>query len=173
MRVPEPGEDRRGSGPVIITVDRSVQPRYPEWAVPVHPELESVGPSRYDLTKVIRWLHEDQKNGSLTHAQTIYDYLKVNGLFGSCLGLSDANAICMHEKEEIQRAIGCGLVFFWRSVVMHRVYRTYHIPAMDVGSVGPLGVCMPGFTGSHWSGMNIGAAHNFAEHKDPALRFTV
>src|SRR3989344_5957600 len=60
-----------------ILVDRSIPPVYPDWKIEVmHPELESLGPTEYDIARVELWLHDGQKSGKSMKGTVIYQYLK-------------------------------------------------------------------------------------------------
>lgn len=87
-----------------IHVDRSIRPTYPSWTgMVMHPELENVGPTSYNITTVDQWLHDRQQNGGCVKGQIIYDYLEATDIdaLKTCLGLRDL--------EEIQKK---GVVFF-------------------------------------------------------------
>jgi len=105
----------------VIRVDRSIRPSYPDWVKEVmHPKLENVGPTEYDITKVEQWLHDGQKDGCIG-GNKIYTHLRETDTLKTCLGLRDL--------EEIQKK---GIVFFrkyfkdkavfgWASVVRDRL----------------------------------------------------
>ena len=105
----------------IIRVDRSIRPSYPDWVEKVmHPELEDVGPTEYDITKTEQWLHDGQKDGKWIDGNKIYAHLKETDDL--------KNHYTLRDLEEIQKK---GIVFFrnyfagkavfgWGSVVRDR-----------------------------------------------------
>lgn len=104
----------------IIRVDRSVRPVYPDWMKKVmHPELEGVGPSEYDLATVVQWLHDDQKTGVAT-GNRIYDHLKKTDALKTCLGLRDGEEIKKKGIEVFRKFFRGKAVFLWASVVQDR-----------------------------------------------------
>lgn len=106
---------------LIIRVDRSLKPNYPDWMVKVmHPELELSGPAEYDLSQVERWFHDDQKCGSVV-GNTIYKYLQEGDELSSCLNLQDGLAI-QQKGIDIFRQLFPGKligVCLWGSVVQN------------------------------------------------------
>jgi len=101
-----------------IRVDRSISPVYPDWVKSViHPELETVGPAEYDLTKIDLYLHNLQKNeGSIT-GQQLYNHLKEIGNLKNCLGIQDAAEIQKKDLPVYYEVFGHKSLCFWRSVV--------------------------------------------------------
>lgn len=78
---------------LIIRVDRSLKPNYPDWMEKLmHPELEFAGPAEYSLDEVDQWLHDDQKCGPVI-GYTIYKYLQKGNELATCLNLQDGLAI--------------------------------------------------------------------------------
>lgn len=118
----------------IIRVDRSVRPTYPDWVDKVmHPELESTGPTEYDLaTAVSLWRHDGQK-GSRCTGQVIYDHLKGSGMLASCLSLQDAVEIQKKGVAVFRQVFGNNFVYFWKSVVQYRGSRRLDVPYLFVG----------------------------------------
>lgn len=102
----------------MIHVDRSVRPIYPDWMKKLmHPELQRVGPTDYDLqTQVDEWLHDQQKVGSV-RGQVIYDYLKLTNTFTDQLGLTDLLAIHAKGIKVFRQLYKGKAVFGWKSVV--------------------------------------------------------
>ncbi len=119
------GSSEQEPSNTFIRVDRSIRPVYPNWVTEVlHPELESVGPTEYDLTRVKLWLHNDQKDGCTTTGDVIYDHLGQNGTLKTCLGLHDALAIAkLVDIKTFRKRFGKKVVFCWKSVVRDRYGR--------------------------------------------------
>jgi hypothetical protein len=141
---------------IIIRVDRSVRPVYPEWVKKVmHPELEGTGPAEYDLAKVEQWFHDEQKKGVVV-GNRIYEHLKSNNMLDSCLGLRDLEEIQKKGVTFFRKPINAKAVFGWKSVVL--------------GDGGNLSVpCLVGFGAGvvlDWYWLN----HDWSDDR-PALRF--
>ena len=121
-----------------IQLDRAQRLVYPDWMEKVmHPELETMGPSMYDLATVQLWLHDGQKGGNWVKGQTIYDHLKSNNMLESCLGLADGLAIQQKGIEVFRKFFAGKAVFLWKSVVQFRV-GDLRVPCLvehDVGVV--------------------------------------
>jgi hypothetical protein len=101
----------------LVHVDRSVRPVYPTWAtVVMHPELEALGPTEFDPSKLELWLHPRQVQW-WTPAQVIYDFLKENNMLAECLGLSDLMAIKSRGLDFYRRFFGSMTLIGWKSVV--------------------------------------------------------
>ncbi|KKR45161.1 MAG: hypothetical protein UT80_C0042G0013 [Parcubacteria group bacterium GW2011_GWC1_40_13] len=102
----------------IIRVDRSVRPSYPYWIKTViHPELEKIGPSKYDISLVKQWLHKDQKNGRCIRGNKIYTHFKVTDTLKTCLGLRDLEEIQKKGIVFFREHFQCKAVFGWKSVL--------------------------------------------------------
>jgi hypothetical protein len=105
----------------IIRVDRSIRPSYPDWAKTVmHPELESVGPAEYDITKVKQWLHDGQEDGKWIEGNRIYTHLKDTNTLKTCLGLRDLEEIQKKGITFFRTHFKGKAVFGWASVVRSR-----------------------------------------------------
>ncbi len=105
----------------IIRVDRSVYPHYPEWMEKVmHPELEEVGPTEYDLATIELWLHDDQKKG-VTTGNRVHDHLIKTDTLKTCLGLRDGEEIMNKGIEIFRMFFGGKAVFLWKSTLQLRV----------------------------------------------------
>lgn len=104
-----------------IRVNRSIRPAYPNWVVEVmHPELEAVGPSEYDLAKQVElYLHENQKNGKWMKGTELYEHLKKTDILKNCLGLHDAVEIQKKGIRVFRKLFGGKAVSCWKSVVRH------------------------------------------------------
>jgi hypothetical protein len=112
----ETGE--RKAEEIIICVDRSIRPAYPDWVKDVlHPELEKTGPAEYGLAQVEQWLHDLQKNGGSCTGQNVFDHLTSSNLLDSHLGLADALAIQKLGIKTFRKFFKGKVVYFWRSVV--------------------------------------------------------
>lgn len=104
-----------------VQLDRAQRLVYPDWMKKVmHPELETMGPSIYDLATVQLWLHDGQKGGNWAKGQTIYDHLKSNNMLEGCLGLADGLAIQQKGIEVFRKFFAGKAVFLWKSVVQDR-----------------------------------------------------
>jgi len=103
----------------IVHVDRSVLLVYPDWVKEVvDHEVETDGPSEYDLSESELWLHDVQKNG-WPNARLIYEHLKKNGMLCSCAGLADGIEIQKKGVVIFRELFGeKSIVFLWRSVVL-------------------------------------------------------
>lgn len=103
--------------PDLVRVDRTVRPTYPDWMREVlHSELEATGPSEFDYGKLTMWLHDRQKNGTVT-GQVIYDHLKSGDMLSSCLGLRDLEEIQKKGITHFRKYFKGQAVFGWKSVV--------------------------------------------------------
>jgi hypothetical protein len=141
----------------IIRVDRSIRPSYPDWMKEVmHPELECMGPSEYDLSKVQQWLHDGQGDSKWIKGKVIYDHLKGNDILKICLTLRDLEEI--HEKgiTFFRKHFKGKAVFAWASLVRDRGGGLF-VPYLYVGG----GKVVLG-----WHCLDYGFLSN-----NPALRF--
>ena len=118
----------------LIKVDRSLKPKYPEsWGEPARPELEGIGPSEYDISRVDLWLHYDQMDGGFAKGYKIYEYLSRHDLFKDCLGYDDALMIQRINPISFRRLLGLNAILCWRSV-MRNVNGNLSVPALyDLG----------------------------------------
>lgn len=109
----------------IIRVDRTVRLVYPDWMnwmkEVMHPELEAVGPTEYDLSKVELYLHDKQKNGGYIVGTSLYEHLKETDSLKDCLTLHDALEIQKKGIKVFRKLFGNKAVFCWKSVVRHRL----------------------------------------------------
>lgn len=77
----------------IIRVDRSAPVVYPSWAKGlVYPEHQSIGPSEYELSKVQKWLTDEQKRRWDT-LSAVHAKLQEKEFIRGCLTLADGYAI--------------------------------------------------------------------------------
>ena len=110
-------------GGTIIRVDRQVPPIYPHWVMRVmHPELESIGSVEYDLAKVERWFHKEQKKGNRDlRLQTIYEHLVANNMIERSIGLRDGEEIMKKGHLVFSKLFGeWGNIPLWKSVAEFR-----------------------------------------------------
>ena len=107
----------------IIHVDRTIYPVYPDWMSEIkknlHPELELKGPDRFDVTKLERWLHPDQKRGYFIGSRQLYDELIVLDLLKYCINLADSLAIQKRGVKFFRRYFPEGIVPAWSSTVQY------------------------------------------------------
>ena len=113
-----------------ICVDRSFKQTYPEWVKGLmHPELELVGPTTYNLKNgVQQWIHGQQKRG-LLKGQVIYDHLKASNELANHLGLTDLLAIQAKGILVFRSLYVDNMVFGWRSV-MRNSNGNLHVPCL-------------------------------------------
>ena len=104
----------------IIRVDRSVRSSYPDWVKTVmYPELETTGPTEYDINKVEQWLHDEQRNGKWIEGYEIYAFLKETDALKTCLGLRDLEEIQKKDITSFRKYLqGNNVIFGWKSVAM-------------------------------------------------------
>lgn len=106
---------------LIIRVNRSVPPSYPDWMKEVmHPELESTGPAEYDISEAEQWLHDGQKEEKWTEGNKIYAHLKKNDMLKTCLGLRDLEEIQKKGIALFREHFKGNVVFGWKGVVVVR-----------------------------------------------------
>lgn len=117
----------------IIQVDRTERPVYPpEVARVIHPELELVGPSKYDFANLQIWMHEGQKRGAM-HGREIYQYLKGNGSLPFCLGVKDAEALRSQGGTEFYEFVeSATIVPFWSAITEDASREIYVLCALPV-----------------------------------------
>jgi hypothetical protein len=103
-----------------IVVDRSQDVYLPGWVKEfVHPELQKVGPSEYDLTQVELYLHPDQgKEGVDLTGLSVLKHLESTGLIRYCLGFHDASAMRAMDIDIFRRFFGRKLVFCWKATAL-------------------------------------------------------
>jgi hypothetical protein len=106
----------------IVEVMRSLRPGYPTWVEKLqNPELELVGPDKYDLRDLCRWACSGHQKGKDVAGHLIYQELCREGLLPRCLGLQDFLAIQLKGWEvytEVFQEEGTTL-HAWRSVAWH------------------------------------------------------
>jgi len=118
---PAPAPEPEAKLDPIIRVDRSIRPSYPDWVKEVmHPELETVGPAEYDITKLEQWLHDGQKGGKWIEGNKIYAHLKKTDTLKTCLGLRDLEEIQKKGIAYFRKHFAGKAVFAWASVVRGR-----------------------------------------------------
>lgn len=117
-------------GDAIIRVDRKKHPSYPHWVVQaLHLELEKIGAEEYDLEKIERWFHPEQKKKKGSEDlrfETIYEHLKSNNMIEPCLGLRDGEEIMKRGHLFFKKVFGdvykgqhCNIPL-WKSVAEFR-----------------------------------------------------
>lgn len=104
----------------VIRINRSVSLKCPDWAELVYPELESMGPVEYSISRVGLWLHEYQKLWHGASGRMIYDRLGEIGLLGKCLGFSDLEAIQNTSLAFVREHFKDKTLWAWKSVVRYR-----------------------------------------------------
>lgn len=114
----------------IIRVDRSIRPSYPDWMKEVmHPELEGVGPSEYDISAVEQWLHKGQEGGKWIEGNKIYKHLKETDTLKTCLGLRDLEEIQKKGIAFFRKYFKGKAVFGWAGIVRLR-FGNLHVPCL-------------------------------------------
>lgn len=103
----------------ILTIDRSVRPVYPDFAkVVMHPELEDVGPTSFDLVTLPLYPHPTQKKGGRIEGNKLYSSLKDTGLIEYCLDLRVGEELV--KQPHLWPASWKGLFLpLWKSVVRY------------------------------------------------------
>lgn len=129
-----------GRGPKrdsLIRVERSIRPSYPDWMKEaLYEDLEKMtGPLEYDISSVVPWLHDGQKNGGWMTGNNIHDYLKRTDALVTCLGLRDLEEIQKKGTDFFREHFQGKVVFAWKGVVRRRDGRL-HVPALCVGGGG-------------------------------------
>ncbi len=102
----------------IVCVERSDHSVYPFWATnPLHPELETVGPSHYDLAQVQLYVYESHWKGDKRMKGTqVYQHLKGTDRIKDCLDFHDALQIQKKGVEVFDRLFKGKKLFCWKSV---------------------------------------------------------
>ena len=104
-------------GSNILTIDRSVRPVYPDFVNEVmHPELEDIGPSNFDLSTLPLYLHPEQKNHGRMDGIRLYAFLKDSGLIEHCLDLRVGEEL-VKQRHLWPMAWSGKAVLLWKSVV--------------------------------------------------------
>lgn len=105
---------------LIIQVNKSIKPRYPDWAKVIDPELDSVGLAEYDVSKKVKpWLHVGQYKDNGVKGTIIYDYLNDRNELKDHLGLADLLAIQAKGVIVFRKLFphNINMLFGWKSVV--------------------------------------------------------
>ena len=113
--------DKKPELDFTIEVDRSIELIYPRFVEKMHPELELVGPSKYDLlTDVDQWRHQKQEAGRVA-GHEIYATINNEGFLKDCFSLADLVAIQKKGNEVFLAALGgqgsFTSIFAWKSAV--------------------------------------------------------
>ena len=116
----QPQAKQFADAPIIIKVDRSVAPVYPEGFVSINPRQELVHrPDEYDLSTVGIWYHDNQKTGrGFVSGLVVYEQLRQEHAFVSCLNLQDGLAIQQKGVDVFRKFFAGKEVFLWGSLVM-------------------------------------------------------
>lgn len=112
----------RNQSDTIIRVDRiarDIRLVYPEWMNKVmHLELEAVGPTEYDLSKIRLYLHDEQKDGKSIVGHRLYEHFKETNMIKNSLGFQDALEIQKKGIVVFQTLFGNKSIQCWKSVVL-------------------------------------------------------
>jgi hypothetical protein len=113
------GSESKVSISPIVIVSRLIYPVYPGWAkLVLHPELENKGPAGFDVTRLVLWLHDYQKN-ELPSGGVIYEQLKKTDTLKTCLGLRDLEEIKKKGIAFFKKYLKGKTIFAWKSVVLN------------------------------------------------------
>ena len=100
-----------------IHVNREIKYIYPSGLVLKYPNLESSGPSSFDLDKDVEmWRHPKQIEGAKINGFDILAYLVESNSIESCLSLKDGEAIIEKGLSFFFVAFKGHNVFLWKSV---------------------------------------------------------
>ncbi len=103
----------------IVKVDRSTKLVFPDWTKKImHPEIQDVGPSEFDITQVERWLHDDQKTGWVNGTK-IYEFHKDNDMLKDDFGLRELLAIQAKGIKFFRTHLKGKVLYGWKSVVLN------------------------------------------------------
>lgn len=101
----------------IIRIDRTIRPAYPRWVQKImHPELENTGPAEFALAKIELWQHPAEKE-RMYCIRGVYEYLKENDMFKTCLSLRDGEEIKKKGFNVFRKFFGGITAYLWKSVV--------------------------------------------------------
>lgn len=102
----------------IVKIDRSVPIELDYNQKYLFPELQTVGPSSYDLADITLWQHYDQrKQAGWCQGYTVYRYLRDNDMLKSCLSLHDMHAIIKKGFDVYLETFGNVELAFWKSAI--------------------------------------------------------
>lgn len=102
----------------VVRVNRRIIPAYPSWMNKVmHPKFGCTGPSKYDLSQVGLWLHDQQKQRGVMSGNVIYMYLKRVNALRFCFNLQDGLAIQQKGVVVFRKLFKDKALFLWKSVV--------------------------------------------------------
>ena len=103
---------------IIVYVDRSVRPSYPEWVKePLYPEHECSGPENFDPGTLNQYLFGKQLSGGYETGHAIHEHLLSDGLLASCVNLQDLVAIKSLGIKLFRKHFKGKALFAWKSVV--------------------------------------------------------
>src|SRR3989344_3499982 len=101
----------------IIRIDRSTPSTYPMWVRKViHPELGTLGPAEFDVSKLDQWLHPGQVNGEVA-GPVIFTYLERAEILSYHLCLRDLKEIKKRGGPFFRRYFRGKAIYGWRSAV--------------------------------------------------------
>jgi hypothetical protein len=111
-----------GDNKSVIEIPSDREVKYPQWAIPMHKDLDKEGPAIFNPAGLDHWFHPVQKQGGPVKAQVVYDYLRSNerkvgeNLIEGCLGLRELDAIKDRELAYYLEYFSETRIFGWRSV---------------------------------------------------------
>lgn len=145
---------------IIIHVDRFARRVFPDFVeVVMHPELQAVGPTEYDLAKEVElYLHEGQNKDVGINGIELYKHLYETNSLKICLGLHDALEIKKKGVMVFRQVFGNKSVPCWKSVV-RGFDGCLHVPYFEDG--GRRGVVVD------WRAL----ATSYLDDGHPAVRF--
>lgn len=134
---------------IIIRVDRSIQPVYPDYADKKFLEsskftaLERFGPTEYKLSEIKKISHGLSYNEifdqprNRRYGYPIYKILEKQNLLRFCLGLSDLVAIETCGIGVVKKCLdnygdGSLRIPAWKSVFWWKEYKTYVVPNLSI-----------------------------------------
>ena len=105
----------------LIRIDRSVRPNSiyendGKEIMLLHPELEGMGPSEYDLAKIRCYTHPVQKHKSGISGEGLYWHLRDTDSLKHCLGIQDAIEIKRKGLRVFRKLFGKKIMICWKSI---------------------------------------------------------
>ncbi len=117
VQVTTPTKKNRKNSSSIIYVDRTVAPVYSLSVKEViHPELEKAGPEEFDVLKLERWLHEEQKGNKSIGGLNLYEHIKTQNMLESCLNFRDLEEIKKRGTKFFREHFNRQEIYAWKSV---------------------------------------------------------
>lgn len=114
-------------GAVVVRVERWMSPAYDQEGSLMHPELEHVGSTEYDVVNDI-----EQLNPGKGKMQQTYDEMEQKGLLENCLNLQDALAIKEIGYANFRAVFKTRKLLFFASTRMDNARGRHLIPALYV-----------------------------------------